>query len=321
MLIYKQSTFVPIYISGVTRIAVIIPEYEIIHEGLSPLEIARKVYLESSLINKPTNKLIFIHSIKDKNHYIVKFTQYVPEFDLIDESGDCGNALVASYLFLRDRGDIDKLAKFTSLNTGKVVEITYLGRYSNQHRVQISFKEPVRTINENLLSTNKPILQIKDGDMDYKVTAVNAGNPYIWLRAGDLSPLDLFEWSHREYSLLMRIRSIVQRELGINCHSVFPKVAVVDKPVCKFNHIRTRMITVPSWHGRFALTGVTNLIAGLYTNGTLMTQVGKTMTPSLPYFIEIPGGTIQATGHVKGGKLESVSILQEGYKIGGVNVP
>lgn len=318
---------IPIYQSGTSKIAVLhleTPDELSVLEPERLLPLIRDIYQKSRETGLSVNKLAIIELFGDRDVFRVHFIQYVPQTDQIDKNGNCGNALIVSFLYLLEMNLIRQEAVMESVNTGQVSRICDLNEsVGTSHTVLMEFLNPAGSMTKSLLPTGSPRDRLAEkGELLGDVSVVDAGNPYVWLKADRISARDLFLWGRSEYNKMMRIRRKVQQVLQIDPNSVFPKVAVIASSTASTHHLRARMISVPSWHPSFATTGIVNLSTAAVCEGTIVHErilQAKREFDGQWLAVQTPDGTVHARiSQGRRRQIDAVSIKQNVQRIGGI---
>lgn len=203
------------------------------------------------------------------------FLQYIPELNIFDTNGNCGNAVVASAVYYMNRkylGNIKSLM-IENINTNKRIELSIKKTIGDVFDVEVTLFDPEGTITPKPLPTGNIIDKIYVNNKEYGTSIVDAGNPYIFIERSQLE-LSMSEFKdpnlpiYEEFKLL---RQKAKHLIGLNKESVFPKFAIVNSMELD-NSIEARMITVPTWHKTFAITGLACLIKAALIPGTVVNR-------------------------------------------------
>jgi 2-methylaconitate cis-trans-isomerase PrpF len=205
----------------------------------------------------------------------VRFVQVVPGADWADTRGNCGNALVVAAVHaMRQQGaGAPANLPLISANTRQEVTVTALhGWDAETVTVQVRFERPAGSITGRLLPTGAPVDRLFVPEVGIMpVSLIDAGNPYV-IVAGErvgLGERSLWQAGESHLHRLELIRQAAAWHLDLPQPSVFPKVAVVTPaPAWEEADVQARMVTVPSWHSAFALTGMVCLGAASQIPGT-----------------------------------------------------
>lgn len=263
---------VALYRSGTSVIAVLerdAGEFS----AVDRLAVAQEVFRQSCKSGVPTNKIAILQRTPTDGIHRVQFIQYVPEANSIDLGGNCGNALIASYVHLTVNGYADQPLRMHSENTGQSSLMRYEGGRERTHSVLVEFLNPVGSVTHQLLPTGSRCDLVRGPlGQDIEVSIIDAGNLYVLVHADDISSADLMDWQEEQYADLLHVRRSVSERLGMDPQSVFPKVAAVAAPSGSDHNLQARMISVPSWHPSFASTGIVNLCASVLLEGSVVQQ-------------------------------------------------
>lgn len=320
---------IPIYLSGTSRIAVFQSEWLEGTESLSgeaSLTLATRIFNKTTCLGTPTNKIAVVHPIKQRDYVQVSFLQYIPESGKLDVTGNCGNAMIGAFVYLLGQGLVRSTAVFESMNTGQRVSLHEASSGDDGiSYVRMEYLNPVGAITQKLLPTGTPTnLLAVGGEQSLEVSILDAGNPYIWIRGEELRRRGLKEWEGEEFTELMRIRQSCQHMLGLSPDSVFPKVALVTQGDGNECDLAVRMISVPTWHKSFAMTGIVNLCASALCPGNIVHEMlQRTVTGDRMFRLSVqtPSRLIRALAFTDPvGDLASVQIEQQVQILGVIEI-
>jgi 2-methylaconitate cis-trans-isomerase PrpF len=127
---------------------------------------------------------------------------------------------------------------------------------------------------DRLLPTGAPVDSLTVGSTEYRVSLVDMGNPYVFVRARDLgvhSRDELFADDRQLFEDLVALRRAAAVRWGWPDTSAFPKVAAIEH----FTHgqVTVRAVSVPKWHPTLALTGATCLAVATVIPHTIAHEV------------------------------------------------
>lgn len=248
---------------------------------------------------------------------LVRFVQDIPGGDWTDSRGNCGNALAAAAVYAHRAGIVrGDLVRLVAANTGQAIEVRISSEpAASQERVDIGFLNPAGAITGSLLPTGSTVdMLIVPGEGRVQVSMVDAGNPYVFVEAETLGLLALHIWTATDTlaARLEAIRCAAMDRLGIVGPSVFPKVAIVAPPaVGTTAAVAARMISVPSWHPAFALTGMVCLAVAACIPGTVVQRIAALQMDGLGRIVlHHPGGQSIIDVHLSGQDVERVWVQQ-----------
>ncbi|EJP85274.1 PrpF domain-containing protein [Bacillus cereus] len=203
------------------------------------------------------------------------FLQYIPEKGIFDIRGNCGNAMIAATIFYNLKMNGNRLAHYSviNLNTKKKHIISIKRKRGHTLETEILFEQPQGSITNTLLPTGNLVDIVTVNERDYKVSIVDAGNPYVFIDKEQLL-LSESSFGNVDLSLISEyelIRKEAQKLIKINTDSVFPKFSIVSQSKER-NAINARMISVAAWHKSFALTGLVCLTTAAMIRGTIVNQ-------------------------------------------------
>jgi len=219
-----------------------------------------------ALVTEHPNKIVNLQSL---------FLQYIPEKGIFDINGNCGNAMIAATIFYNLKMNGNRLAYYSviNMNTNKKHIISINRKSGHTLETEISFEQPQGSITKTLLPTGNLVDIVTVNERNYKVSIVDAGNPYVFIDKEQLLLSESLFRSvdlplSREYEL---IRKEAQNLIKINADSVFPKFSIISQSK-EANSINARMISVADWHKSFALTGLVCLSTAAMIRGTVVNQ-------------------------------------------------
>ncbi|HDR4766536.1 MULTISPECIES: PrpF domain-containing protein [Bacillus cereus group] len=219
-----------------------------------------------ALVTEHPNKIVNLQSL---------FLQYIPEKGIFDINGNCGNAMIAATIFYNLKINGNRLAYYSviNMNTNKKHIISINRKSGHTLETEISFEQPQGSITKTLLPTGNLVDIVTVNERNYKVSIVDAGNPYVFIDKEQLLLSESLFRSvdlplSREYEL---IRKEAQNLIKINADSVFPKFSIISQSK-EANSINARMISVADWHKSFALTGLVCLSTAAMIRGTVVNQ-------------------------------------------------
>ncbi|MHA4096144.1 PrpF domain-containing protein [Bacillus cereus] len=219
-----------------------------------------------ALVTEHPNKIVNLQSL---------FLQYIPEKGIFDINGNCGNAMIAATIFYNLKINGNRLAYYSviNMNTNKKHIISINRKSGHTLETEISFEQPQGSITKTLLPTGNLVDIVTVNERNYKVSIVDAGNPYVFINKEQLLLSESLFRSvdlplSREYEL---IRKEAQNLIKINADSVFPKFSIISQSK-EANSINARMISVADWHKSFALTGLVCLSTAAMIRGTVVNQ-------------------------------------------------
>ncbi|AUJ61250.1 MULTISPECIES: PrpF domain-containing protein [Bacillus amyloliquefaciens group] len=222
------------------------------------------------------NKVAIIYpSLKKDLDCECLFLQYIPQLNSFDISGNCGNAIVAAAVYYMNKKQTRNIEALIveNINTNKRIKVMLQNFAEDFFEVEVTFFDPEGSITSTSLPTGNIIDKIHVNNKEYLASIVDTGNPYIFIERSQLD-LSISEFKdpnlkiYREFEL---IRHKAKCLIGLNENSVFPKFSIVNK-VAMNNSIEARMISVPTWHKAFALTGLACLIKAVLISGSVVNQ-------------------------------------------------
>ena len=211
-----------------------------------------------------------------------RFVQCIPgaDGDRFDFLGSCGHSIVASTMVANQLGWIRELAPGHRVrvkvdNNGDTVVCEVDEMHRNGGNVTVHFlQDPVEV--ERFLVTGSAVDTLRVASQNYAVSVVDMGNPYVFVRAGDLrigSQQALFADDPQLFDTLVAIRRAAAARWGWPADSAFPKVAAIDHFTS--GAVSVRAVSVPKWHPTLALTGATCLAVATVIPGTVAHQVAR----------------------------------------------
>ena len=145
-----EDTNVHLYTSGTSNIGILNMD----SNEVNLLSLCKALYDKSIQLCVPTTKFAFIQTgslIKGCAEFSIKFVQYIPSTNKIDLKGNCGNAIVASYMYIREKYGVEK-TKIYTINTGKTSDLSYIGRDENgNEQIATEFLSPAGSITKSIL--------------------------------------------------------------------------------------------------------------------------------------------------------------------------
>lgn len=209
-----------------------------------------------------------------------RFVQCIPgaDADRFDFIGSCGHSIVASTMVANKLGWIRDLApghrvRVRVENNGDSVVCEVDEMHRNGGNVTVHFlQEPVEV--GRFLVTGLPVDTLTVGSTEYRVSVVDMGNPYVFVRAAELgvqTKEELFADDRQLFESLVTIRRAAAARWGWPADSAFPKVAAIDHFTPGF--VTVRAVSVPKWHPTLALTGATCLAVATVIPGTVANEV------------------------------------------------
>ncbi|CAM4502618.1 MAG: hypothetical protein E7L01_28995 [Paenibacillus macerans] len=251
--------------SGKSNIAVI--DQDLPRDSGKVTELLQNIYLITLKLGFPTTKVVTIGSLF-RNRQSLQFYQYIPGSGTFDAGGNCGNALMAAYVYLYQLHPDNTVSEMRSSHSDFAIRIKELQartkrEYSLWAELYACGPKP-----RQVLPLGEARCLVSSESHAIEASIVDAGNPYIWVKAESISPKALKEWDEVELLSLARLRASIQPRLGIAKGSVFPKIAAFAR--LSDESAALRMISVDDWHPSFALTGLLNFAAALFTPDTLI---------------------------------------------------
>lgn len=242
-----------------------------------------------------------------------RFVQVIPgEPARFDFRGSCGHSVLSSVEVASRLGWIGRLApehrvRVRVLNNGEhvVCEVdecvrdrtTFTAHFLNHPAV------PLR----ELLPFGETTTDLPYEDGTIRVSAVSAGNPYLFLSGHDLgvdTPDGLFAAGQPLFRTLSAIRRSAARQYGYPAEGAFPKVAAVLPD--GEDGLAVRAVSVPSWHPTIALTGAVCLGAARRIRGTIPFRLaGGETRRDAPLRIRTAGGRTTSAAAVSGHDTDS----------------
>jgi len=248
------------------------------------------------------------------------FAQVSVTSPLVDWGGNCGNISAAVGPFAIDQGLVVATGSQTTVrihntNTGKVIvaEVpTHAGRAivegdyaipgvpGTGARILLEFADPAGSTTGKLLPTGYPCEELAlAGGRTIEVSVVDAGNPVVFVRAGDLglsgteAPLDI-EANTAATAVLEEARSIVAERLGLvadrrdatRLSPGLPKVGFVSAPA---DHQKSdgsalaadaadvvgRLMSMQTAHRSYMTTGAIATAAAAFVPGTIVAEMTR----------------------------------------------
>ena len=248
------------------------------------------------------------------------FAQVSVTSPLVDWGGNCGNISAAVGPFAIDKGLVVATGSQTTVrihntNTGKVIvaEVpTHAGRAivegdyaipgvpGTGARILLEFADPAGSTTGKLLPTGYPCEELAlAGGRTIEVSVVDAGNPVVFVRAGDLglsgteAPLDI-EANTAATAVLEEARSIVAERLGLvadrrdatRLSPGLPKVGFVSAPA---DHQKSdgsalaadaadvvgRLMSMQTAHRSYMTTGAIATAAAAFVPGTIVAEMTR----------------------------------------------
>lgn len=249
-----------------------------------------------------------------------RFVQVIPGDPVrFDFRGSCGHSVLSSVLVASRLGWISKLApehraRVRVLNNDEHIvcevdecvrrQATFTAHFLNHPAVPLA----------GLLPFGKPTTQLPFDGGAIEVSAVFAGNPYLFLSAADLgirTTDDLFADNPTLFATMTAIRRSAARQLGWAVEGAFPKVAALLPD--GEGGLAVRAVSVPSWHPTLALTGAVCLGAARQIRDTIPFELaGGADLAGRPLRIRTPGGistsAAATSGHEPDSRLSWVSV-------------
>lgn len=237
---------------------------------------------------------------------------------LVDWGGNCGNISAAVGPFAIDQGlvratDPVTIVRIHNTNTGKLIvaevptargrarlegDYAIPGVPGTAARILLEFDDPSGSVTGRLLPTGNPCdeLTLADGRR-VEVSVVDAGNPTVFLRAGDLAltgtelPPEI-ELRADATAVLEEARSIVAERIGLvgdrkeatRRSPGLPKVGFVAAPVDHHGTAGTaiaaddcdlvgRLMSMQTAHRSYMMTGAIATAAAAFVPGTIVAEV------------------------------------------------
>jgi len=246
-----------------------------------------------------------------------EFANIAPGKDRPTYGTNCGNLVSAVALFAIDEGFVSPQGKYSPIriknrNSGDLIEAhigplaselkddsVFSGMSNTGVSVDLDFIEPVGTVLNTLLPTGSARETVILGDdCSVEISVVDAGAPYVFVRASDLDltateTTDELQRNPEVAEALERIRSIVAHEIGLVELVADATLRSPDVPKLAFvgpsaNHqcsnesasvdaagidLVSRIVSSQNYHAAYAVTGAIATAVAAAVPGSVVAEV------------------------------------------------
>jgi len=252
-----------------------------------------------------------------------RFVQVIPGDPVrFDFRGSCGHSVLSSVVVASRLGWLPRLApghrvrvRVRNTDDHVVCEVDECVRDRTTFTAHF-LNHPAVPLHE-LLPFGETTTDLPYEDGMIRVSAVSAGNPYLFLSGHDLgvdTPEELFAAGEPLFRTMSAIRRAAAHQYGYPVGGAFPKVAAVLPD--GEDGLAVRAVSVPSWHPTIALTGAVCLGAARRIRGTIPFRLaGGETRRTAPLRIRTAGGCTTSaaavTGHDHDSELSWVSVPEK----------
>jgi 2-methylaconitate cis-trans-isomerase PrpF len=247
----------------------------------SILRFLHYTFNESNCGNSLISKFAFVRPAAE-NSLEYLFAQLVPgNTPFFDFTGSCAHSILAAvtsafhWNWFGTHLPVPTIRILVE-NNGDQLECEIESIDSDAYFYSLSFLFQPSIALPSLLMAGGPTTLLETPLGKWKVSFVNAGNPYIFVDAKHLgisSEQGLFTANQDFYKQLQIIREAGSDLLGWDKTSVFPKIAALGAFVT--GRLSARAISVPTWHPSLALTGAICTCMAASIEGTIVSQIAQ----------------------------------------------
>ena len=289
-----------------------------------------------------TSKVIVVHDDVPENHHIsYTFYQVGIGTNIVNTNGTCGNLMASVGLYAAEEGYVQKEALTTvrafNRNIDKTVEITI--DYSNAdykisgihfpaEKLTIRIMDPGGSVTGKTLPLGSTTSIEVNGE-EVEVSFIDIINPFVFLEANtNTGSLNYLDTIRTMLSVEAGIASSISEAVSI---ASIPKIAIVEKPKDYITHTGTKisandydiystMVSMNNFHKSYAGSGLYNLAASIFLEGTIPNRIVSPKTLDQEYHtikIGHPAGisTVNVQLNHETGDIRSVGLDRNARKI------